>query len=188
MDVFGDVVRVYPQPAKVFTSYRIPRALCHSLAEADRCLQVGANIAACVMLGRALEALCRDVLQRADKLENGDAKEAPAKPTRRLMLGKGIQELRDRKIIDDRLYDWSVSLQAMLNLAAHPEDITVSREDAEDLQVFVNAITEYVYDLTDRYEEFKEIHDGHSRECSGHTFSGAGPISAKLFRFSVRNP
>ncbi|MBR1196396.1 DUF4145 domain-containing protein [Bradyrhizobium sp. AUGA SZCCT0240] len=154
-DVFGDVVRVYPEPAKVFTSYRIPGALSHSLAEADRCLQVGANIAACVMLGRALEALCRDVLQKAEKPE-ATANAPSAKPTKRLMLGTGIRELRDRKIIDDRLYDWSVSLQAMRNLAAHPEDITVSREDAQDLQVFVNAITEYVYDLTDRYEEFKE--------------------------------
>jgi hypothetical protein len=44
----------------------------------------------------------------------------------------------------------------MRNLAAHPEDITVSREDAEDLQAFVYAIVEYVYDLTDRYNEFKE--------------------------------
>jgi Domain of unknown function (DUF4145) len=72
------------------------------------------------------------------------------------MLGTGIRELRDLKIIDDRLNDWSQSLNAVRNLAAHPEDITVSRQDAEDLQVFVNAITEYVYDLTDRYNEFKE--------------------------------
>jgi hypothetical protein len=155
-NVFGDVVRVYPEPAKTFTSHRIPRALTHSLTEADRCLQAGANIAACVMLARALEALCRDVLQKADKAEATANDEAPVKPTKRLMLGNGIRELRERKIIDDRLYDWSVSLHAMRNLAAHPEDIVVSREDAEDMQVFVNAITEYVYDLTDRYEEFKE--------------------------------
>jgi len=39
---------------------------------------------------------------------------------------------------------------------AHPdEDFGVSREDAEDLQAFVRAIIEYVYDLTDRYEDFK---------------------------------
>ena len=44
----------------------------------------------------------------------------------------------------------------MRNLAADPEDINVSRQDAEDLQAFVYAITEYVYDLTDRYNEFKE--------------------------------
>jgi hypothetical protein len=97
-----------------------------------------------------------DVLEKAEKSEVTTGGKASAKPTKRLMLGNGIRELRERKIIDDRLYDWSVGLQAMRNLAAHPEDITVSREDTEDLQVFVNAITEYVYDLTDRYKEFKE--------------------------------
>jgi hypothetical protein len=141
-DVYSDVVRVYPHPPKTFTSYRIPRVLNQSLLEADRSFQAGANIAACVMLGRALEALCRDVLE-TDK----DDKKDGAKPKRRVMLGSGIKELKERKIIDDRLYDWSVSLQAMRNLAAHPEDITVSRQDVEDLQAFVYAITEYVYDL-----------------------------------------
>ncbi|APG06962.1 hypothetical protein BKD09_01350 [Bradyrhizobium japonicum] len=155
-DVFGDVVRVYPEPPKVFTSYRIPKTLTHSLLEVERCLQVGANIAACVMLGRALEALCRDVLDQDGASPGAATRATSTKPKKNVMLGAGIRELRDRKIIDERLYDWSVSLQAMRNLAAHPEDISVSREDAEDLQVFVNAITEYVYDLTDRYKEFKE--------------------------------
>jgi Domain of unknown function (DUF4145) len=71
------------------------------------------------------------------------------------MLGEGIRALRDKNVIDGRLFDWSQQLQAFRNLAAHPEDIAISREDAEDLQTFVYAIVEYVYDLTDRYNEFK---------------------------------
>jgi hypothetical protein len=157
-NTFSDVVRVYPEPSKTFTSFRIPRPLKQSLLEADRSFQAGANIAACVMLGRALEALCRDHLEEKPKPEDefAAAPTPPAKPKRRVMLGSGIKELKERKIIDDRLYDWSLSLQAVRNLAAHPEDITVSRQDVEDLQAFVYAITEYVYDLTDRYNEFKE--------------------------------
>jgi hypothetical protein len=49
-DTFGDIVRVHPNPPKAFTSYRIPRTLRQSLLEADLSLQVGANIAACMML------------------------------------------------------------------------------------------------------------------------------------------
>jgi Domain of unknown function (DUF4145) len=115
-------------------------------------LQAGANIAACVMLGRALEALCRDNLGPKEARPVGE----PEPKRKRIMLGAGIRALRENKVIDDRLYDWSESLAALRNLAAHPEDITVSRQDAEDMQAFVNAITEYVYDLTDRYNEFKE--------------------------------
>jgi len=75
---------------------------------------------------------------------------------KRIMLAAGIKQLKEKNIIDERLYDWSQQLHAFRNLAAHPEEISISREDTEDLQAFVYAITEYIYDLTDRYEDCKE--------------------------------
>jgi hypothetical protein len=151
-DHFADVVRVYPHPPKVFSSYRIPRVALDSLSEADKALQAGAHLATCVMLGRALEAICRDILQ-----PKSDAKSGQAAKQKHIMLGAGIKQLKEKKFIDDRLYDWSQQLQGFRNLSAHPdEDFSVSRADAEDLQAFVYAITEYIYDLTDRYEQFKK--------------------------------
>ena len=108
------------------------------------------------MLGRALEALCRDVLDSVpETTSTTTALATPTKQKKKITLGEGIKQLKDRKVIDERLYDWSQQLQAFRNLAAHPEDISISRVDAEDLQTFVNAIVEYVYDLSDRYDEFK---------------------------------
>ena len=153
-DRWSDVVRIYPKPPKAFHSSRIPRVVKDSLIEADRALQANANIAACVMFGRALEALCHDVLQ--PKINDPAVDPVTEKPKRKLTLGEGIKKLKERKFIDDRLFDWSQQLQAFRNLAAHPEDISISRKDAEDLQTFVYAIVEYIYDLTDRYNEFKK--------------------------------
>jgi hypothetical protein len=143
---WSDIIRVHPKPPKTFSSYRIPRSVTSSLLEADKTLQASAYLATCVMFGRAFEALCRDILE----------KHAPDMLKKRMMLGAGIKALKEKNIIDQSLYDWSQQLQAFRNLAAHAEDITISREDAEDLQAFMHAITEYIYDLTDRYEEFKE--------------------------------
>jgi hypothetical protein len=144
-------VRVYPQPPKTFASNRIPTVVTKSLLEAERCMQAGAPTAACAMLGRSLEGLCRDVLEDlTPPLPAG----AEAKPPPRIMLGKGIKALRDKNVIDDRLYNWSQHLQAFRNLAAHPEDAVIDASDARDLQMFVHAIVEYIYDLTDRYDEF----------------------------------
>jgi hypothetical protein len=139
-DEWSDVVRIYPKPPKTFLSLRIPRSATESLSDTDKSLQANANIAACAMLGRALEAVCRDVLDT------------------KVLLAAGIKMLKDKGFIDDRLYDWSQELHAFRNLAAHPDEssISISRQDAEDLQSFVYAIIEYVYDLTDRYEEFKK--------------------------------
>lgn len=143
-DRWSDVTRVFPSPSKSFSSDRIPKTLTSSLFEADKTMQAGASMAAVVMFGRALEALCRDALKASEDTEQ-----------KRIMLGQGIKKLKDKRIIDDRLYNWSQELQVLRNLAAHPSEITVSRQDAEDMQAFVHAITEYVYDLSDRYEQFK---------------------------------
>jgi hypothetical protein len=107
------------------------------------------------MLGRALEAVCRDILTPSSLLPDSFLRQ-PSAPEKKIMLGEGIRKLKDGGYIDERLFDWSQQLQAFRNIAAHPEDFTISREDAEDLQAFVNAIIEYIYDLTDRYEEFKD--------------------------------
>jgi hypothetical protein len=156
-DRWSDVERVFPKPAKAFSSDRIPRVLTDSLTEAARSLQANANMAACLMLGRALEALCRDVLDNFNGKQPKIAAVAPGRPSKRpIMLGEGLKALRENKVIDDRLYDWSQQLRAFRNLAAHPEDVAISREDAEDLQTFVYAIVEYIYDLADRYREFSE--------------------------------
>ena len=143
LDKWSDFIRVHPSPLRSFNSNRIPPVLTDSLEEANKALQAGAPVAACAMYGRALEALCRDVL---GKKKN--------KPDYKVMLGKGIEELRDESIIDERLFNWSQEMHAFRNMAAHPDQISVSRDDVEDLRVFVYAIIEFVYDLTDRYEEF----------------------------------
>jgi endogenous inhibitor of DNA gyrase (YacG/DUF329 family) len=152
-DHWSDPVRVHPKPPKTFSSFRIPSAVTVSLAEGDIALQGNASLAACVMFGRALEALCRDVLFTTEEkkaIRAGLSK-------KRLMLAEGIKQLKEQNYIDARLFDWSQHLHAFRNLAAHSDtDATITRQDAEDLQAFVYAIIEYVYDLADRYEEFKE--------------------------------
>lgn len=159
-DQWSDIIRVFPKPPRIFSSYRIPSVVTESLEEADRSLQAGACIAACVMFGRALEAVCRDILEptshssarsRASQVEL-----PPQTKKKKIMLAKGISELKERNFIDQRLYDWSQELHAFRNIAAHPDEVSISRQDAEDLQTFVYAIVEYIYDLADRYEEFKK--------------------------------
>lgn len=154
-DQWSDVARVFPKPSKAFSSYRIPRVVKESLIEADRSLQANANIASCVMFGRALEAMCQNILGGVKDPSLLDPPGSKPAKRRYISLSEGIERLRAQKVIDDRLYDWSQQLRAFRNVAAHAQDVTISREDAEDLQTFVYAIIEYVYDLADRYDEFK---------------------------------
>ena len=153
-DEWSEPVRMFPNPPKAFSSYRIPNTVTVSLSEGGSALQANAHFAACVMFGRALEAICRNILFTAE--EKKDIKDGKNK--KHLMLAEGIKQLREKNIIDDRLFDWSQQLHAFRNLAAHPEGDggSISKQDVEDLQAFVYAIVEYIYDLADRYQEFKE--------------------------------
>lgn len=137
---WSEIVRIYPVPPRDLQGYQIPEPVLVSIREADKCLQVGANIAACAMLGRALEAVCRDILG----IE--------------VMLDKGVSQLKDKEIIDNRLFNWSQQVKLFRNDTAHPDRAVnyVSSDDAKDLQSFVYAIVEYVYILTARYDEFLE--------------------------------
>ena len=72
------------------------------------------------------------------------------------MLGQGIEILAKRGVIETRFLEWSKNLQAFRNMAAHPNEFVISENDAEDLQGFMHAFTEYIYDLADRYEDFMD--------------------------------
>jgi hypothetical protein len=130
-DIWSDAIRVYPKPPKRFSSYKIPKSVSNSLGEGEIASQGGAHIAACAMFGRALEAVCRD------KLFTPEEKQAAKDGTRRkrLMLADGIRQLREKNIIDDRLYDWSQQLHAFRNVAAHPDDdvISITRPETRPL-------------------------------------------------------
>jgi hypothetical protein len=131
--------RVWPNPESPLDP-SIPKSVQVSLNEARSCLSGGNYTASVVMSGRALEAVARH-LHVGGKAD-------------RLMLAKGLEELHTNKKIDERLYQWGKELHEHRNLAAHASDRTFSREDAEDLFEFVNAICDYLFVLQDRYDRF----------------------------------
>ena len=136
-DPWTELVRVYPKPTRPL-GRSVPDSVQSSLREADKCLQIGAHVAAAAMAGRALEAVCRHY------------------STKDTYLGAGIKELRDKGIIDARLYEWSEELRDQRNNAAHATETNISAQDAEDIVAFTYAIVEYVFMLTKKFEEFKK--------------------------------
>lgn len=132
----GLPTRLWPSPRRNVSWY-IPQEIRRSLEEADKCYRAGAFMACAVMCGRALEGICRHF-------------EVKSRYTR-----GGLRELREQNIIDARLFEWSEALQSARNAAAHASNETMSKEDARDLMDLGNAICEYVFVLTARFNEFR---------------------------------
>ena len=132
---WSDAIRIWPAPSR-FRSFAIPLIVHVSLEEADRCFQAGAYSATAVMCGRALEGICVHF------------------KTKSKTLFTGLKELRDSKVIDERLFTWGDELRKVRNLGAHASTEKVSRDDAEDVLNFVHAICDYVFVLSRRFENF----------------------------------
>lgn len=140
-EVWSVPKRVWPRP-DINLPGSIPKKISDSLSEAQACLTAGAYTASVMMAGRALEAIGRH-FHRKGKAQ-------------RLMLSEGLDELHKSQIIDKRLYEWGKELQRNRNLAVHPSDQLFDRDDAEDLFNFAAAICEYVFVLSEKFEEFKK--------------------------------
>jgi len=136
-EVWTELVRVHPKPRRILSS-SVPKLVKESLKESEKCMQVGAYIAATAMAGRSLEAVCRHFATEATN------------------LGRGLKDLHDKKVIDDRLFQWGEQLRIHRNVAAHATDIQISATDAEDIVTFVYAIVEYVFELTQKFDDFQK--------------------------------
>lgn len=133
------IIRVWPEPERQ-TSPHIPQLIFDAIDEAERCFKVKAYNACAVMGRRALEAICKD------------------NSASRSNLAAGLRELKDKGVIDGKLYEWSETLRQGGNIGAHISEIGTTRADARDILDFTHAIVEYVFVLNRKYEAFKKRH------------------------------
>ena len=136
-EYYSEAKRLWPSPPSDALPW-MPLPVRDALDEAYKCLLGQAYIASVVMSVQAIEGICRHFETKSDKLFNG------------------LKELRDREIIDKKLYEWADELRKHRNWAAHPTGTKFTRLDAEDIFDFARAICEYVFVLTVRFERFKE--------------------------------
>lgn len=129
--------RLWPRPDESI-DWSIPDIVRHSLEEARKCFKARAYSACAVMCGRALEGVCNKY----------NAKNK--------MLAGGLKELLEQGVIDKRLFEWGEVLRKHRNIGAHASADSIPKEDAKDLLDFVNAICEYVFVLSDKFEKFLE--------------------------------
>lgn len=139
-DFDDDLYRVYPPQDRVLSS-EIPGQLRQIHDEARACMRVRAYTAAVVMSGRVLEGVCdlNDVHGRT--------------------LQDRLIKIKDMGLIDGRLWDWAEALRAVRNAAAHFNGESISRQDADDALAFTEALLDYLYVLTARFNAFKDRRD-----------------------------
>lgn len=134
--IFGLMV-LYPPP-DIQLNPELPNKLHFAYEEALSCYKAKAYTATAIMCRKILEGICAE---QGVKGKN---------------LVKSLKELRDKGIIENRLYEWADVLRVSGNEAAHDAGITISSEDAWDILEFTNSLLEYIFVFRGRFEEFKK--------------------------------
>lgn len=115
-----------------------PREIQLAFEEACACYRAQAFTASAIMCRKTLEGICaaHGVTERS--------------------LSTSLRTMKDNKLIDERLFEWSDALRGMGNEAAHGVGLVVSQPDAKDTIEFTNAIMDYMFSFKDRFEQFKK--------------------------------
>jgi hypothetical protein len=70
-------------------------------------------------------------------------------------LKASIAQLKEKGIIEHKLFEWADALRNFGNDAAHDVAVTVGPQDAGDMIDFTHALLEYVFTIQERFEAFK---------------------------------
>lgn len=129
--------RVWPEPEEEL-NYDLPGDVRLALQEARRCHAAGVSSACAVMVRRVLEAVCQ------------------AAGAQGRTLNDQLTHLRTSGAIDARLHEWADELRRQGNLGAHASGTEFSQSQARDLLEFAEAICDYVFVLTKKFEAFRK--------------------------------
>lgn len=132
-----DFLRLYPPMDRNLHS-SVPNSIQEAFTEARTCFRAKAFTAAAIMCRKTLEGICT-----AHGVKSGT-------------LAAELQKLKEKGIIESRLFEWAEELRTIGNEAAHDVAFSASREDARDTLEFTEALIEYVFTYRDKFEEFKK--------------------------------
>jgi hypothetical protein len=131
-----DPAQLWPAAERQLSA-AVPHRLRNVHAEARRCFGVQAYTAASVMVRRTLEGLCEDHGVEARSLV------------------EGLRALAAKGLVEGRFLEWAQELRVLGNNAAHFTGGMISREDAGDALDLAEALLDYIYVFSDRFEKFK---------------------------------
>lgn len=127
--------RIYPpQDKQVNPSF--PEPIRKAYQEALSCFKGKAFTASAIMCRKILEGICG------------------VHGVNAYNLASGLKEMKDKGIIESRLFEWAEALRISGNEAAHDVNVTISSQDAKDIIEFTEALLEYIFTFRDKFDKF----------------------------------
>lgn len=128
---------MFPQ-SDVRVNPNAPKDIRAAFEEACTCYRSQAFTASAIMCRKTIEGVCT---------AHGVAERS---------LDASLKKMKERGLIDERLFEWSDALRIVGNEAAHGVGVSIAQPDAKDTLEFTNAILDYMFSYRDRFEQFQK--------------------------------
>lgn len=128
--------RVYPAHGR-HLAFFMPPLVRASYDEAVLCENAKAWTACVVLVGRTLEAVCRD--------------SAPKEKT----LAGALKTMLSAGVLSQEVYDWASELRVIRNYGAHATEEKIDWQDAREALDFLQVILELMYELRPKFQKFR---------------------------------
>jgi len=130
--------QLYPSGSEQLISIEsIPAEISNIYKQAKNCYEQNLPEPSIIMCRKCLEAICIDLDAKGNNLD------------------KKIEYLKTNGKIDEKLFNWANQLRLIGNDAAHDINIKITKGDAKDSIIFLNALLLYIYTLDKKFELFK---------------------------------
>lgn len=132
----NDKIQLYPITNNLALK-NAPAIVTNPYIEAQKCFRAQAYEASVIMCRKGIEAICTD---------KGEMKGN---------LAEKLQKLKEKKILEETIYNWSNELRLIGNDGAHSHGKSIDKQDAKDSIDFFDALITYLYHLVDQYNKLK---------------------------------
>ena len=133
--IWSEPYRLYP-PRDKTVNPSLPKPIRNTYQEALSCFEGKNFTASAIMCRKTLEGICNALDIKVRNLKSG------------------LEELKDKGIIENRLFEWANALRISGNEAVHDVNVTVSGQNAKDIIEFTEALLEYIFTFRDKFDKF----------------------------------
>src|SRR5690606_7882660 len=113
-------------------------AVGQSYSEAVEAIKAKLPMSAAAMIGRTLEAVCKDFDSSCKTIY------------------QGLKMMRDEGALSEELYSWANELRVLRNESAHVSEIDVTLDDVNSSMDFLQSLLEIVYRIRPKFKEYSE--------------------------------
>jgi len=118
-------------------SCQLPEAVARPYSEACHAELMKLPMSSAVMIGRALEATCKDF--------------DPAS----ISISDGLRRMTEAGALSDELFEWADELRVIRNEAAHASHVHIEQSEVSEALDFLQTILKVLYEYRPKFKRFK---------------------------------